>query len=719
MGKRRKVKVPICLQMEELEGGAACLDMILAYYGKWVRLDEVRVACKVSRDGIGPDQIAEAAEGYGLSCGIEAMSIKELKERKEYPVIAVCDKGQYMVLCGFDRKGAAVNHPSKGRVSIKEAEFEKRYTGSCMIFKQGEGFVADGKRRGTLDFVADFIRSNRRIALLLMITSILATCGGIFSPVFYRVFTDDIMNGGRTDWYPAILYAFAAVILFELISGIVNQLLIIRSKGKVAAVNNAKYMRHIFRLPMEFFMRRKAGDLSNRQEQNAVIAETFVGDLIPQLMNIALLVFYLTVMISYSVPLTIIGVLSVVINLMSMKRIGTVRRQLNGVYYRCKANLASTTVSGIDMIESIKATGAENAFFERWSGYHASMINSQVRSLKATKYLANAPALTSALSEDICMFIGFILIIRGQFTEGMFLTFMQLMRSLTKPVDQLVDVGENLEAMTAAIERVNDVTEYPEEKRGELDPDNIDFESVEKLSGNIEIKNVSFGYSSSAEPLIKDFNLTLTPGKRVAIVGGSGSGKSTVAKMIVGLNKPWDGEILFDGKTIDEIPRVLFKASVALVDQEVALFNDTMANNIKMWDTTIEDYEMILSARDAGIHDQIRLRNGGYNMMVEPGGRNLSGGERQRVEIARVLSNDPSILIMDEATSALDARTEYEISEFIHQRGITCIIVAHRLSTIRDCDEIIVMDKGSIIERGTHEELMKNDGLYKKLIMTA
>jgi len=273
--------------------------------------------------------------------------------------------------------------------------------------------------------------------------------------------------------------------------------------------------------------------------------------------------------------------------------------------------------------------------------------------------------------------------------------------------------------MTAAIERVNDVMDYPEEKRIEIDPEKTDLESAEKLSGNVEIKNVSFGYSGSAEPLIKDFNLTLTPGKRLAIVGGSGSGKSTVAKMIAGLNKPWDGEILFDGKTIDEIPWVLFKASVALVDQEVALFNDTVANNIKMWDSTIEDYEMILSARDAGIHDQIRLRNGGYNMMVEPGGRNLSGGERQRIELARVLSNDPSILIMDEATSALDARTEYEISEFIHQRGITCIIVAHRLSTIRDCDEIIVMDHGKVVQRGTHEELMKSEGLYKKLIMTA
>jgi ABC-type bacteriocin/lantibiotic exporter with double-glycine peptidase domain len=317
------------------------------------------------------------------------------------------------------------------------------------------------------------------------------------------------------------------------------------------------------------------------------------------------------------------------------------------------------------------------------------------------------------------MFMGFILIVQGQFTAGLLLTFLQFLKAMMNPVNKLLAAGENLQVMSANIERVNDVMECPEEAGARAGDDVEDVRNARKLSGSIEIKNVTFGYSRSSGPLIENFSLSLAPGQRVALVGGSGSGKSTIAKMLVGIHKPWSGEILFDGKGIDEIPRAVFKGSLTMVDQQVVLFHDTIENNIKMWDETIEDFEMVISARDAGIHKQIVLRKGGYQMMVEEGGRNLSGGERQRIEIARVLSSDPSILIMDEATSALDARTEYEISEYVHARGITCIIVAHRLSTIRDCDEIIVLDRGRVVQRGTHEELMGEGGLYKQLIMTA
>ena len=719
MSKYKKVNVPIIVQLEEQEGGAACLDMILAYYKKWIRLEQVREDCGVSRDGIQPELLVHAAEGYGLSCSLEAVSFDELKKQKTFPIISVLNNSQYVVLCGFGRKGVYLNHPSKGKIVISEEDFRNKYSGESFLLKPGPDFVCEGRRNGTVDYIMDFIRENRRIVVLLFITGVLATFGGIVSPIFHRIFTDEVLAGNRRSWYPDILFAFVAVLVFELVAGILNQILLIRSKGKVTAVKNASYMRHIFYLPMDFFMRRKTGDLSNRQEQNNTIVDTFISSFIPQIMNIILLLFYITVMLSYNVMLTVIGIVSTVANLLLMKRIGSMRKQINEVYFQCKANLDATTVSGIDMIDTIKATGAENAFYERWSGYQASMINAQVVTLKKTSVLANVPAFITSLSENIIMFMGFVLIIHGAFTAGMILTFFQLMKAMTKPVDQLVDAGENLDAMSAAIDRVNDVMNYPEEAQTDIDDSSVDYEKVKKLGGSIELKDISFGYSRGAEPLIEDFNLTLTPGKRVAIVGESGSGKSTIAKMIAGLNKPWGGEILYDGKRIEEIPRVLFKASVALVDQEVALFNDTIANNIKMWDNSIEDYEMIISARDAGIHDQIRRRSGGYNMIVEPRGANLSGGEKQRIEIARVLSNEPSILVMDEATSALDARTEYEISEYIHDRGITCIIVAHRLSTIRDCDEIIVMDHGKVVQRGTHEELMKIEGHYRKLVMSA
>jgi ABC-type bacteriocin/lantibiotic exporter with double-glycine peptidase domain len=317
------------------------------------------------------------------------------------------------------------------------------------------------------------------------------------------------------------------------------------------------------------------------------------------------------------------------------------------------------------------------------------------------------------------MFIGFWLIIMGHISAGLLLTILQFMKAIAMPVNQLLEAGETLEAMCASMERIDDVMNYPEEEDFRAGIDAIDLENVRKLSGRIEMNHVTFGYSKYGEPLLKDFNLALEPGKRIALVGASGSGKSTVTKLLTGLYQPWEGEIRFDGKLIDEIPREVFKGSVSMVDQDIALFYDTIANNIKMWDKSIEDFEMILAARDAGIHDKITSRKGGYQLMLKEGGKNLSGGERQRIEIARVLASDPSILILDEATAALDARTEFEISEYVRSRGITCVIIAHRLSTIRDCDEIIVLDRGHVTERGTHEELMNAGGYYEALIRTA
>ncbi len=432
-----------------------------------------------------------------------------------------------------------------------------------------------------------------------------------------------------------------------------------------------------------------------------------------------MLVFYLAVMAQYSLVLTAIGAASVVINLLVVRKVGSMRREITAVGARNRANLAAATVSGIGMIESIKATGSEGGYFERWSGYHAGLANTKTHFNKKTVLLGNFPAFVQEASDYVVMFMGFILIVQGQFTAGLLLTFLQFLKAMMDPVNKLLEAGENLQVMGAAIDRVDDVMECPEEEGARAGDAVEDVKDAEKLSGAVEVKNVTFGYSRSSEPLIEDFSLSLAPGKRVALVGGSGSGKSTIAKLLVGIHKPWSGEILFDGKRIDEIPRAVFKGSLTMVDQQVALFHDTIENNIKMWDDTIEDFEMVISARDAGIHQKIVSRKGGYQAMVEEGGRNLSGGERQRIEIARVLSSDPSILIMDEATSALDARTEYEISEYIHARGITCIIVAHRLSTIRNCDEIIVLDRGKVAQRGTHDELMADGGLYSQLIMTA
>ena len=563
------------------------------------------------------------------------------------------------------------------------------------------------------------IRKNRSALRMVLITGLLAGAAGILSPVFTRVFTDSILSGDRASWYPGFMYAFGGLILFQLVAAMVNQATIIRATGKIAVRDNASFMRHLLRLPMAFFARRKTGDLANRQDENNTIAGTMIGQMAPLLLNLLMLLFYLIIMARYNLILTAVGLATIVINLLISKRLGRIRREMTATKSRDTANLRAATVTGIDMVQTIKATGSENGYFERWSGFHAATVRAKVHFMRRTMYLATLPFYLQELSNYIVMFMGFWLIIGGQLTAGLLLTFLQFMKAVAQPVNQLLEAGESLEIMGASVERIRDVMDYPEEENTAAGTDAIDLEKVRKLSGKVEMSHVTFGYSKYGDPLLKDFSLTLEPGKRIALVGASGSGKSTVAKMLTGLYQPWSGEIRFDGKQIAEIPGEIFRASVSMVDQDIVLFHDTISNNIKMWDSSIEDFEMVLAARDAGIHEQIESRRGGYRMMLQAGGTNLSGGERQRIEIARVLAADPSILILDEATSALDARTEYEISEYVRSRGITCVIVAHRLSTIRDCDEIIVLDRGCVTERGTHEELMSAGGYYQALIRTA
>jgi NHLM bacteriocin system ABC transporter peptidase/ATP-binding protein len=712
-------RIPVIPQMEELEGGASCLAMILAYWGKWVTLDEVRSACGIGRDGISIEGISHAATDYGLIFSQKSYGADEVLKKATLPVIIQWHKDDYAILYGGKKGKLNIIDPNRGRISVSKSEFEKSFNGVCIELKPGPSFVSDGKRNGMLQIVQAVVRDHRNAMLLVMITGILAGIGSIVSPFFIRMFTDDILSGSKPSWYLGVLYGFIALIVFQLVASIISRSVLTRTKGRIAVMSNTAYMRHLLRLPMNFFSRRKAEDLAARQEENDVIAQNLTEQLAPVIINFLMLVFYLVIMSKFSLLLTAIGLGTIIINLLIVRKVGQYRREIASVQLKDRANLNAATTTGIDMIDSIKATGSESGYFERWGGFQAAGIRSRVQYINASKYMTVLTDALRVLSIDIVTIMGFWLIIKGNFTEGIMLTFMEFFNALMDPVTQFLEAGENLEVLGASYDRVHDVLDYPIEKSESGSEDLADLDQVVKLSGNVRLDHVTFGYSKYAEPSLKDFSLELTPGKRVALVGASGSGKSTVAKLLSGLYQPWEGEITFDGKKIPEIPREVFKSSLSMVDQDIALFHDTIENNIKMWDGSIENFEMVLAARDAGIHDIIMSRKGGYQMMLQAGGKNLSGGERQRMEIARVLAQDPSIIILDEATSALDARTEYDISEYIRERGITCVIVAHRLSTIRDCDEIIVLEKGRITERGTHDELLAAGGYYKSLIMSA
>lgn len=485
----------------------------------------------------------------------------------------------------------------------------------------------------------------------------------------------------------------------------------------MAVVGNMTFLWKVLHMPMEFFSQRMAGDIQNRQNSNAGIAGSLINTFAPLVLNFIMMMFYLVVMIRYSWLLTLVGVSSIVVNMLLSRIISAKRVNLSRVQMRDSAKLNSATVAGIEMIETIKSSGAENGYFEKWAGYQASVNTQSVKFTKANLYLTMLPTLVSTLTGTAVLMLGVYFAMKGSFTVGMIMAFQGFLSSFSAPASSLISAGQSVMEMRTAMERIEDVMQYPSDVCYENQSEAVDETvSYAKLKGNIELRNVTFGYSRLAEPLIRDFNMTLRPGERVAFVGASGCGKSTISKLISGLYQPWSGEILFDGKPISQIDRSVFTGSLAVVDQDVILFEDSIANNIKMWDDSIEDFEMILAARDAQIHEDIMQRDGGYRYKLSEGGKDLSGGQRQRMEIARVLAQDPTIIIMDEATSALDAKTEYEVVNAIRDRGITCIVVAHRLSTIRDCDEIIVMEQGRVVERGTHDELYAKCGKYTELI---
>jgi NHLM bacteriocin system ABC transporter peptidase/ATP-binding protein len=703
------------MQMEALECGAACLAMILAYYRKWVSLAQARYDCGVSRDGSNALNLLKAARAYGLTAKGYRYSVDDLKREATYPCVLHWNFNHFVVLNGFQGGQVLLNDPARGTARITEQELDSAYTGICLTFQPEPGFEPSGQPESVVEFARKNLAGASKLILFVMLTYLLASFAGILAPVFTRIFTDSILSGENPGWLIAFLLAFAGLIVFQFIIKAISGVYLLKIEGKLAIVSNAKFMWHTLRLPMSFFSQRLAGDLALRQSSNSGIAVTLISRLAPVLINLALLVFYLVVMLGYSVPLTVVGLLTIGINLALARLISQKRVNITRAQTRDQSHLTSMTLGAIDMIETIKASGAENGVFEKWAGLHAKVNKSLVEFTKTNQFLGTLPLFLQTVSGIVILALGARLIMLGQFTAGMLLAFQSFMAAFLTPVNSLIESGQGLQETRTAMERINDVMGYETDVKEDEAPD-FKEAGLKKLGGAVELRNITFGYSRLAAPVIKDFSLTLAPGARVAIIGSSGCGKSTLAKLIAGLYEPWDGEILFDGKRKKDIPRSVFTGSLAVVDQDIIMFEDSLANNIKMWDGAIEDFEVIMAARDAQIHEDIMLREGGYDCPVAEGGKNFSGGQRQRFEIARVLAQDPTIIILDEATSALDAKTEYEVTRAIRDRGATCIIVAHRLSTVRDCDEIIVMDGGQAAERGSHAELYKAGGLYTKLI---
>ncbi len=705
--------VPVVMQMEALECGAASLTMIMHYYRKWIPLEQARVDCGVSMNGANAKNIMLAARSYGMKADAWRVEPDDLHKEGPFPCIIHWGFNHFVVLCGFKGKKAVLNDPARGRVAVEWEEFDREFTGICITFEPGEGFVPSGKPKSVWAYAKERLKGSGVAAAFVVLTTTISSLIGIISPAFTRTFLDRLLTRQNLEWLTPFMLLFGLLVLISIVVTWISAVYSLRIQGKMASYGNSSYLWKVLRLPMQFFNQRLSADIADRQSTNASIAGTLVSTFAPLVIQAMMMVFYLAVMIHYSPLLSLIGVGAIILNMIVSAVVTNKRVNITRVQQRDAAKLSSATMSGISMIETIKSSGAENGFFGRWSGFQASVNMQSVKFTRLNLFLGTLPSAITAIANMAVLGLGVLLVLQGHFTLGMVMAFQSFLSSFMSPANSLISAGQSLQEMITQMERVDDVMSYKEDPAFSPREKKTDYQ---KLSGNVEMKNITFGYSRLDKPLITDFSMTLKPGQKVAFVGRTGCGKSTLAKLVSGLYQPWSGSITFDGVPLQEIDRDVFTGSVSVIDQEITLFEDTVSQNIKMWDDSIEDFEVTLAARDAGIYDDIVTRDGGFSHKLLDGGRDLSGGQRQRLEIARALSQDPTICIMDEATSALDARTEHEVIQSINARGITCIIIAHRLSTIRDCDEIIVLDKGKIVERGTHDELYARQGMYYSLV---
>ena len=710
-------KVPVVMQMEALECGAACLCMISAYYGKWISLPKARKDCGVSRDGSVAKNILVAARSYGFTASGYKLEPSDIGEMT-LPAIIHWNFNHFVVITkiNYKKKKVYINDPSRGRVVVSMETFDNSFTGILLSIVPSKNFKPEGKPRSVISFLKKCLKNSLFPFFLATMISIALGIINLVYPLFDRFFIDNILTTGNENWLNWFLIISFGVLILNVFIGIVQSIHWLKIEGKFAIISGSRFMWHCLRLPLEFFAQRYIGDIVSRQESTAMISLVLIKKVAPMLMNLFSLIFYLFFMINYSWQLSLIGIAATIINIFIVRYTSQKLSEIQKESLPNAGKLMSITYSAVEMIETIKSTGAENGFFERWAGFYAKQNNSNVKILKFAQYIGSIPIIIQEFISLVLKIIGIYFIIEGKFTIGMLTAFEGFVVGFRQPIDNFMDVYKSFLSIKNEMERVEDVLDYkldvsvaPETPRKKL--------SSDFLTGYLELKNITFGYSPLAKPLIENFSLKLEPGKWVALVGSSGCGKSTLSKLIMGLYQPWSGKILFDGKERSQIDPYVFHNCVSMVDQEKILFHDSIKNNIKMWDNSVEDFSMIVSTDNADIHETIVSRKDGYNHIIGEGGKDFSGGQCQRIEIARALSIEPVLLILDEATSALDAKTEKKVIDNIRKLACSCVVVAHRLSTIRDCDQIIVLDKGKVVETGNHEELMKQKGLYSKLVL--
>ncbi|MCL1471531.1 NHLP family bacteriocin export ABC transporter peptidase/permease/ATPase subunit [Argonema antarcticum] len=718
--KSKIVKTPTVLQMEAVECGAAALGMILGYYDRIVSLAELREECGVSRDGSKAANLVKAAQRYGMQAKGFKKGLEALAE-VPVPYIVFWNFDHFLVVEGFKRDRVYLNDPASGRRRISRQEFSQAYTGIVLVMEPGPEFKKGGKKRNTLLALHSRLKNSYDIIFFSILAGLLLTLPRLAVPAFSQVFTDEILIQGRENWLRPLLLGMVITAVVQSLLARLRLIYLRRLTIKLSVVMTGQFIWHTLRLPVGFYANRFAGEIGNRTALNGKVVSV-LNSISTTAIDTVMLVFYFLLMIMYDRVLTLMTVSFAAINLIALQALRRLRLDANLKISQESGKLSGAAIDSLQSLETVKASGLESDLFAKFAGYNTKAVNAQQELALQSQILTLLPTILTALATTALLIVGGFRVMEGNLTIGMLIAYQSLIGSFLGPVNNLVNFGSSLQMLEADLDRLDDILQNPvdpeieREKVGEFRHQKSEFTSF-KLQGYVELRNITFGYNPLEAPLIENFNLILKPGRRVALVGSSGSGKSTIAKLIAGLYAPWQGEILFDNVPRNQIPRLVLANSLAMVEQDIFLFKGTVRDNLTLWNSTVPTANLVQACQDAAIHDLIMSMPGGYDAEIAERGVNISGGQRQRLEIARALVMNPTVLILDEATSSLDAETEVIIDRNTRQRGCACIVVAHRLSTIRDCDEIIVLERGKIVQRGSHEELRQQGGIYSRLLM--
>lgn len=702
--------------MEAVECGAAALAMVLGHHGRHVPLEELRIACGVSRDGSRAGNLLKAARGYGLRAKGMQMETAALAEVRA-PAILFWEFNHYVVYDGMGRRlgrrGAYVNDPDKGRRFVPAEDFDTSFTGIVLTFEPGADFRRGGRRPGVLGGLPARLRGTRGTMLAALLASLLLVAVGAALPALSRTYIDLFLIDRQTSLLGVLFTSMAAMVALTAALTALQQANLLRGRIISSTLGSARFLRHLLRLPVTFFTQRSPADLVQRLQSNDAVAETLARDLAAAAVDGVVVVLYALLLWSYDPQLTLLGIGIALLNVVAMRVVVRLRATRTQKLRADTARLTNTSYTGLQLIETMKATGGENGWFRRWSGQHAATLEEQQRLGVPSAWLAVVAPALATLNSALILWIGGLRAVEGHISIGLLVAFQSLVTRFTAPVTRLNGVAGRIQDFAADVARLKDVESFPADA---LHTRPRPAAGTRRLKGHVTLENITFGYSPLDKPLLSGFSLSVAPGRQVALVGGSGSGKSTVSRLISGLYSPWEGVIRIDGQRLDEIPRGTLAASVSFVDQDVFLFEGTVRDNVALWDPSIPDEAVVTALQDAAVHEIVMRRPGGIHSRVEQDGRNFSGGQRQRLEIARALVRRPSVLVLDEVTSALDAETEQTVIDNLRRRGCACVVIAHRLSTVRDSDEIVVLDHGSVVERGRHEQLVAAGGPYADLV---